>query len=284
MKAGIFVDAENVMRNGGWGMRYDVLKEIVQDQKCTVVRANAYMAIDRQREEQDEQYRQKKEDYRAQVRRCGFKIVLKEVRRYLNEDGEVVTKANTDMDLAVDVLLQARNLDYIVLLSGDGDFVRMVNALQNTGSRVDVISFHNTSRALREAADYHCYGFLIPGLIPVESDRKRGVLYTVDEARYFGHIATLGSFQNFDKNVFCHGSEFKEDRLTNKEFANLKDKQAILEFDVFWSDKGPQAKNVTIVKPPQAQDSDRRSQQEPDRRPETSERRLLDAGRPETSV
>jgi uncharacterized LabA/DUF88 family protein/cold shock CspA family protein len=259
MKAGIFVDAENVMRNGGWGMRYDVLKDIViKDQGCTLVRANVYMAIDRRREDEDEVYWQKKEDYRSQVRRCGFKIVFKEVRRYVNEDGEIVMKANTDMDLAVDVLLQARNLDYIVLLSGDGDFVRLVNALQNAGTRVDVISFHNTSRALREAADYHCYGFLIPGLIPTEGDRKRGTLYTVDEARYFGHIATLSSFQTFDKNVFCHGSEIKEDRLSNKEFALLKDRQAILEFDVFQSDRGPQARNVTILKPPQVLEAERR--------------------------
>lgn len=48
MKAGIFVDAENVMRNGGWGMRYDVLKDIIaRDVGCSVVRANAYMAFDR---------------------------------------------------------------------------------------------------------------------------------------------------------------------------------------------------------------------------------------------
>jgi uncharacterized LabA/DUF88 family protein/cold shock CspA family protein len=252
MKAGIFVDAENVMRNGGWGMRYDVLKDIVaMDLDCTVVRANVYMAFDRKREEDDEVYRQKKEDYRSQLRRCGFKLVLKEVRRYVNEDGEIVTKANTDMDLAVDVLLQARNLDYILLLTGDGDFVRLVNAIQNAGSRVDVISFHNTSRALREAADYHCYGFLVPGLIPTEGERRRGVLYTVDETRYFGHITTLSAFQTFDKNVFCHGSEFKEERLSNKEFAALKERQAILEFEVYQSERGPQARNVTILKPPQ---------------------------------
>jgi len=254
MKAGIFVDAENVMRNGGWGLRYDVLKDIVKEQGLNIVRANVYMAIDRRREEKDEIYCQKKEDFRAQIRRAGFKIVLKEVRRYLDEDGELVTKASTDMDLAVDVLLQARHLDYVLLVSGDGDYVRLVNAIQNGGSKVDVISFHNTSRALREAADYHCYGFLVPGLIPTEGERRRGILYTVDEARYFGHIAMMSGFQTFDKNVFCHGTEFEEERLSNKEFAALKDKQSILEFDIFWSDKGPQAQDVTILKPPQEMD------------------------------
>ncbi len=250
MKAGIYVDAENVMRNGGWGMRYDILKQIIIDQGATVVRANVYMAVDWRREKVDEAYRSKKEDYRNQVRRCGFKIVPKEVRRYYNEDGQVITKANTDLDLAVDALLQNRNLDYVVLLTGDGDFVRLVTALQNTGTRVDVISFHNTSRNLRESADYHCYGFLIPNLVPTDESRTRGFLFSVDEERYFGHIATLRAFQEYGRNIFCHGSEFEE-RISNKELSILKERQSILEFDVFDSDRGPQAKNIALIKPPQ---------------------------------
>ena len=90
LKAGIFVDAENVMRCGGWGMRYDVLKEFVTAQGAQVVRANAYMAIDSDREVGDSDYKSKKEAYRASLRGCGFKLVLKKVRRYRNDDGEIV--------------------------------------------------------------------------------------------------------------------------------------------------------------------------------------------------
>ena len=81
LKAGIFVDAENVMRCGGWGMRYDVLKDFVRAQSATIVRANAYMAADFERENGDGDYYRKKEAYRASLRGCGFRLVLKRVRR-----------------------------------------------------------------------------------------------------------------------------------------------------------------------------------------------------------
>src|SRR5437879_3732231 len=127
LKSGIFVDAENVMRCGGWGMRYDVLKQFVEGQKGTVVRANAYVAMDAEREARDPDYARKKEAYRSSLRGCGFRLVLKRVKRYRNEDGEIVMKANADVELAIDALQQARNLDYVLLLSGDGDFVRLVS-------------------------------------------------------------------------------------------------------------------------------------------------------------
>ena len=37
LKAGIFLDVENLSRNGGWGMRYDVLRELVQAQGAIVL-------------------------------------------------------------------------------------------------------------------------------------------------------------------------------------------------------------------------------------------------------
>jgi uncharacterized LabA/DUF88 family protein len=48
-----------------------------------------------------------------------------------------------DMELAVDMLTQARNLDVVVLASGDSDFVRLVRAVQNLGKRVEVIAFQD---------------------------------------------------------------------------------------------------------------------------------------------
>ena len=44
LKAGIFLDIENLSRNGGWGMRYDPIKALVEAQGATVLRANAYIA------------------------------------------------------------------------------------------------------------------------------------------------------------------------------------------------------------------------------------------------
>ena len=113
LKAGIFLDMENLSRNGGWGIRYEVIKEMVEAQGTIVLRANAYLAVDVERERQDTGYRIRNENYRAAIRRNGFHLIRKEVRRYFDSEGELVVKANADLDLAVDAILQSENLDYM---------------------------------------------------------------------------------------------------------------------------------------------------------------------------
>lgn len=174
LKTGIYVDAENIKMSGGYGMRYDVLVDLANSGTSVMLRANSYLAEDRERTRKDPDYRQKVYFYHNILRQCGFKIIKKYVRRYHDEDGNVTTKANADMDLAIDALLQARNLDRIILLTGDGDFIRLVTALQNMGCRVEVIAFDNVSHDLREAADSFISGFLIPGLLPIQQNGHNG--------------------------------------------------------------------------------------------------------------
>ena len=45
-----------------------------------------------------------------------------------------------DIELAIDVMEMADRLDHIVLFSGDGDFRRLVEAVQRRGVRVSVVS------------------------------------------------------------------------------------------------------------------------------------------------
>jgi uncharacterized LabA/DUF88 family protein len=45
-----------------------------------------------------------------------------------------------DIELAVDAMRLAENLDHIVIFSGDGDFRSLVAALQQMGKRVSVVS------------------------------------------------------------------------------------------------------------------------------------------------
>jgi len=87
------------------------------------------------------------------------------VRWYRDERGGRVGKANADLDLAVDALLQSAKLDRILLVSGDGDFVRVVQAIQNKGCRVEVLAFRNVSGELRREADMFVSGYIVPGLL-----------------------------------------------------------------------------------------------------------------------
>jgi uncharacterized LabA/DUF88 family protein/cold shock CspA family protein len=237
LKGGIFLDMENLMRNGGWGIRYDVVREFAEAQGVTVLRANAYMALDTSREGGDPVLRQKKEGYRAAIRRNGFHLTLKPVMRYRNEDGEEVTKANADLDLAVDALLQTENLDYVLLGTGDGDFVRLVRALQSRGKRVDVLSFANTSSLLKDEADNYVSGFLVPELVPdLDEGRHRGLMHYVDEPKGFGFITARTGLKPTDvrDDIFCHIREFTRHgaQVSNQEFAALRTNGAIVEFAI----------------------------------------------------
>ena len=61
----------------------------------------------------------------------GFTMVTKPARRYVDSvTGQSRTKGNMDMEIAVDMLEMAGHLDHAVLFSGDGDFRRLVEAVQ----------------------------------------------------------------------------------------------------------------------------------------------------------
>lgn len=64
-------------------------------------------------------------------------------------------KADWDVGLAMDVVKMAHKLDTVILVSGDGDFIPLVEYLQNThGCQVEVVSFGKSSSGkLIEVAD-----------------------------------------------------------------------------------------------------------------------------------
>ena len=63
-------------------------------------------------------------------------------------------KADWDVGLAVDAVRLANTLDVIVLASGDGDFVPLIEYLKNQGKQVEVIAFDKSaSGKLKETAD-----------------------------------------------------------------------------------------------------------------------------------
>lgn len=241
LKAGIFLDVDNLVRNGGWGMRFRTVRELVEARGATVVRANAYMAVDREREASDAEFRKKKKSFRSAVRREGYHLVLKRVQRYRGEiEGETVVKADVDLDLAVDALLQSENLDYVLLGTGDGDFLRLVRAIQNRGKRVDLLSFANTSTELLEEVDTHFSGFLYPDVLPAdkdEPDRTRGYMHHVVEDKGYGFLTVqtgLG-LDDVRDDVFLHINDFSAENgypIGNERFARLRDAGAIIEFDM----------------------------------------------------
>jgi len=70
----------------------------------------------------------------------GWQVVTKPAKQQSDPAGRMRVKGNMDVELCVDMLELAPNLDHVVLLSGDGDFRRLVEAVQRMGVRVTVVS------------------------------------------------------------------------------------------------------------------------------------------------
>lgn len=78
----------------------------------------------------------------------GFSMVTKPTKEYRDSVGNRKVKGNMDIELAVDAMRLAPNLDHIVIFTGDGDFRALVSALQEQGKRVSVVSTLETKPAM----------------------------------------------------------------------------------------------------------------------------------------
>ena len=67
-------------------------------------------------------------------------MVTKPTKEFTDNYGRRKIKGNMDIDLAIDVMEMASIIDHVVLFSGDGDFRRLVEAVQRKGVRVTVVS------------------------------------------------------------------------------------------------------------------------------------------------
>jgi len=74
----------------------------------------------------------------------GYTMVTKPTKEFTDATGRRKIKGNMDIELTVDAMELADHLDHIVLFSGDGDFRSLVEALQQKGKRVSVVSTLHT--------------------------------------------------------------------------------------------------------------------------------------------
>ena len=70
----------------------------------------------------------------------GYTVVTKAVKEFTDASGRRKVKGNMDVELAVDAMELAGQIDQMVLFSGDGAFRSLVEAVQRRGVRVTVIS------------------------------------------------------------------------------------------------------------------------------------------------
>jgi uncharacterized LabA/DUF88 family protein len=268
MKVGVYVDVANIAYNGGFGMRYEVLREFAMRNNAEIVRLNAYAIYDSMRAKNDEEYRRKQLGFHAALNDIGFKVIIKETRWFTDEQGNRQAKANVDLDMAVDILLQSEALDRIIMVTGDGDFVKVVQTLQSKGCRVEVLAFDNVSTILRSECDQYVSGYLVPGLLPIIRESTlmkwggmggcaRGALFMFDANRGYGLFRYLTKLdaqlwrtdsrdpQSPFQTVFVHETQLP----ANVDTSILPNKNILFEFKIVEGtelDK-PQAKDVLAI-------------------------------------
>lgn len=266
-RIGLYIDVANITRNGGYGMRFDVLRDFACRDYGEPVRLNAYVAYDEERAKTDREYRDRTFNFHSTLRDYGFKVIEKVVTWYTDEAGNKFGKANADLDMAVDALLQSENLEKVLMATGDGDFIQVVRALQNKGCRVEAVAFLNISSNLKREVDLFMSGYLIPNLLPVDGadpkknwgdigSRVRGICYTYNHSKNFGfmrYLVKIGPglwITDTRRSESPYGTAFAhESAFTGIDISQLPSREMIFEFDIVQGEKGLQAANIQRMFP-----------------------------------
>ena len=109
----------------------------------------------------------------------GYTMVTKPTKEFTDAMGRRKIKGNMDIELAIDVLEMAEHLDHVILFSGDGDFRRLVEAVQRRGLRVSVVSTIKSSPPMvadelrRQADDFIELSELAPLIARNPSERPQ---------------------------------------------------------------------------------------------------------------
>lgn len=151
----IFIDGANLYSTAKW-LNFDIDYKLLlswAQKRGRLIRAYYYTTILEQ------------EDY-SPVRPLvdwldynGYTMVTKPVKEYTDKEGRRKFKGSMDVEITVDALTLADRMDHAILFTGDGNFRRLVEALQQRGVKVTVVSSVKTSPPmiaddLRRQADH----------------------------------------------------------------------------------------------------------------------------------
>ncbi|OGG58521.1 hypothetical protein A2765_02220 [Candidatus Kaiserbacteria bacterium RIFCSPHIGHO2_01_FULL_56_24] len=144
-RVGVFIDTQNVYHSAkniyharaNFG---NILKDSVAGRR--LIRARAYSVTTESGEEKG---------FFEALAKVGIEMRTKDLQIFYGG----AKKADWDVGLAVDAITAAPKLDTVILVTGDGDFVPLVEYLQTHGGcQVEVVSFgRSTSGKLKEATD-----------------------------------------------------------------------------------------------------------------------------------
>ncbi|MBF6594948.1 MAG: NYN domain-containing protein [Thermaceae bacterium] len=149
-RVGLFVDTQNLYHSArdyyGQNVNFESLMRYAVGGR-QLVRATAYV-VERENDTSAWPFIYKLSTIGFRVRRMN--LTLKET----TDEGKPIYEGNWDMGIAADMVRLMNSLDVVVLGSGDGDFVDIVEVLMERGIRVEVVAFkETTAQKLIDAVD-----------------------------------------------------------------------------------------------------------------------------------
>jgi uncharacterized protein (TIGR00288 family) len=143
-RVAIFIDVQNMYHSAKnlYNSKVNfagILKTAVGDRK--LIRAFGYVVRTKTGEE--------KPFFDALIK-LGIETRVRDLQEFFGG----MKKADWDVGITVDAIKTANSVDVVVLVSGDGDFIQLVEYLKNQGKRAEVLAFGKSASAkLKETAD-----------------------------------------------------------------------------------------------------------------------------------
>jgi len=149
-KVAVFIDAANIIHcyeDTQWKIDFKKLKKYFET-KCSLIGMYYYNAYF------EESTRQK--SFFEMISRKGYILRIKKIRKIMNDDGTITLKGNCDTDMVVDAVAKMKEYDTAVVMSGDSDFISLVNLLRGNAKKVIIIStrWHVAKDLIRAANHY----------------------------------------------------------------------------------------------------------------------------------
>lgn len=145
-RVGVFIDTQNMYYSARFTFNRkvsfgNIVKDAVAGRK--LIRAIAYVVKTKTAEESP---------FFEALEKLGIELREKELMEYFSGQ----KKADWDVGLAVDAIRMIDMLDVVVIVSGDGDFIPLVEYVKSRGRIVEVVAFRETtsSRLIEHADDY----------------------------------------------------------------------------------------------------------------------------------
>ena len=135
-KIGLFIDGPNLYATArALGLDIDYRRLLAEfESRGTLLRAFYYTTVNEDQEISSIRPLIDWLDYN------GYTVVTKATKEFVDASGRRKFKRNMDIELAVNAMELADHIDQMVLFSGDGNFRRLVEAVQRRGVLVTVIS------------------------------------------------------------------------------------------------------------------------------------------------